>query len=306
MRVAVVGAGLAGITTAQRLTTAGHAVVVWEKSRGVGGRTATRRGPHGMRFDHGAPFLHDGLDPLSGPALATYDVVRPDGTRVRHAVGEPAANAVAKARAADLDVRTGKRVATIHEQGPGWALTGDDGEPLGTYDAVVVAAPAPQTADLLDGPAPQLAAQARSVAFAPCWSVMAAWDQPLELAFTGTAEIPDLTWALAESPKPGRSPGERWVLQGSAAWSADHLEEEPTAVATALLGRFGTVCGSPLPEPEHLVAHRWRFARPRSPLRDRYLRHGTLLATGDWCGGDTAGAAIRSGRAAADALMADA
>ena len=41
--VIVVGAGLGGLTAAQRLSQAGYQVLVLDKSRGVGGRMATRR-----------------------------------------------------------------------------------------------------------------------------------------------------------------------------------------------------------------------------------------------------------------------
>ncbi|WP_206603161.1 FAD-dependent oxidoreductase [Leptolyngbya ohadii] len=53
--VAVIGAGLAGLTCAQQLRQAGYRVVVIEKSRGLGGRAATRRlmttcADHGLRY----------------------------------------------------------------------------------------------------------------------------------------------------------------------------------------------------------------------------------------------------------------
>jgi len=55
-RVAVVGAGIAGITAARTLAQAGWHVIVFEKSRGAGGRIATRRTEWGG-FDHGAQFF---------------------------------------------------------------------------------------------------------------------------------------------------------------------------------------------------------------------------------------------------------
>ncbi|MEM5838710.1 FAD-dependent oxidoreductase, partial [Pediococcus acidilactici] len=54
--VAVIGAGLAGLVCAQQLTQAGYNVVVVEKSRGLGGRVATRR-VHGTCADHGLRYL---------------------------------------------------------------------------------------------------------------------------------------------------------------------------------------------------------------------------------------------------------
>ena len=57
-QVAIIGAGLAGLTLATRLTEAGHPVVVFDKGRGVGGRMSTRRGDaDGLRFDHGAQYF---------------------------------------------------------------------------------------------------------------------------------------------------------------------------------------------------------------------------------------------------------
>ncbi|MCT7962166.1 FAD-dependent oxidoreductase [Laspinema sp. D1] len=54
--IAVIGAGIAGLTAAQSLRSLGQTVVVLEKSRGVGGRVATRR-LYDTQADFGAPFL---------------------------------------------------------------------------------------------------------------------------------------------------------------------------------------------------------------------------------------------------------
>ena len=54
--IAVVGAGIAGIACARTLMQAGHRVSVFEKSRGTGGRMATRRTEFGS-FDHGTQYF---------------------------------------------------------------------------------------------------------------------------------------------------------------------------------------------------------------------------------------------------------
>ena len=54
--IAVIGAGISGLTAAQTLSDAGIDVTVFEKSRGVGGRTANRRSEYGS-FDHGAQYF---------------------------------------------------------------------------------------------------------------------------------------------------------------------------------------------------------------------------------------------------------
>ena len=55
-RIAVIGAGIAGVAGARALADAGHQVRVFEKSRSPGGRMATRRTVHGS-FDHGAQYF---------------------------------------------------------------------------------------------------------------------------------------------------------------------------------------------------------------------------------------------------------
>lgn len=54
----IVGAGVSGLTLAREFTARGETHLVIEKSRGVGGRMATRRDGD-ARFDHGAQFYID-------------------------------------------------------------------------------------------------------------------------------------------------------------------------------------------------------------------------------------------------------
>jgi len=90
--IALVGAGIAGLSAAARLRELGLRVRVLEKSRGLGGRSATRRIGR-LGFDHGAqyltvrePALEKALAPLIQReivALWKPRVVRlaPDGAR---------------------------------------------------------------------------------------------------------------------------------------------------------------------------------------------------------------------------------
>ena len=56
MRVAIVGAGLAGLMAGRTLAEAGHEVVLLDKGRSPGGRLATRR-IGAATLDHGAQFF---------------------------------------------------------------------------------------------------------------------------------------------------------------------------------------------------------------------------------------------------------
>ena len=57
MQIAIVGAGMAGLSCATRLAALGHELVLFDKGRGPGGRMATRRVEADgtmLRFDHGS------------------------------------------------------------------------------------------------------------------------------------------------------------------------------------------------------------------------------------------------------------
>ena len=99
-RVAVVGAGLAGLVAAGRIAAGGGTVTVFDKSRGLGGRLATRRRPHGT-FDHGAPVVHCEARQVA-PLAARAACLR--WGELGH-VGLPGMSGLVRPLAAGLDIR---------------------------------------------------------------------------------------------------------------------------------------------------------------------------------------------------------
>lgn len=295
MTVCVIGAGVAGAACARRLHEGGADVVVLEKARGVGGRMSTRR-VEGRAFDHGAAVIApaDGLEALRVPLEPFADGLVPAG----------AMNAPVKALCDGLDVRTQAQAAHLEMDG---TVRAADGTVFGPFDRVLVTAPAPQASHLLRPVAPVITRRARAITFRPCWTVMAAWAEPLALPIGWhRGHAPGLlAWAGAEAGKPGRAPGERWVLQAGGSWSHANLEADKAAVIAAVLVAFAEeVAGGPVPAPALTAAHRWLYAHPERTLQEHVLVEGRFGAAGDWCGGHDVGAALTSGLALADAVLA--
>lgn len=319
MRVAVVGAGISGLACARELAAAGVAVTVFEKSRGSGGRLATRRADP-YAFDHGAQYFTvrderfaeevarlqgaHAVAELPGRIVSIRSGRAQPTNPHRRFVGVPGMSAIGRLLASGLDVRHGTAVTSLAFSGTGWDVLGEHGHPLGTYDRVVVAVPAPQAAVLLE-PSPSLAALARSCEMSPCWAVMAVFEHSLPLDWDGAfVEDAPLAWVMRDSAKPGRPAAECWVLHAGPAWTREHLEQDRSTIPAPLLDVFGQVTGVTT-KAVQAVAHRWRYALPEEPLTLPYLLDdgAGLAACGDWCGGPRVEGAWLSGHSLGRTLV---
>ncbi|AFZ11748.1 amine oxidase [Crinalium epipsammum PCC 9333] len=208
--VVVIGAGIAGLICAQQLQQAGLIVVVVEKSRGVGGRFATRR-LHDTRADHGVRYLEPYgkrlqqlIDELTNRnilqvwtdtvyELSADGILQPKNDYPRYIASE-GMTAVAKFLATGLDIRLNQRVEAIQIKAERDLLSVENNECDSTYQlllsspatqtpdklnarAIVAAIPAPQAVSLLEplaesGLSPEFINNLRSVEFDPCLSVM--------------------------------------------------------------------------------------------------------------------------------------
>ncbi len=299
--VAVIGAGMAGVTAARLLSERGYPVRIFDKGRGIGGRMSTRR-EGDCAFDHGCQFFTVRDDRFRSYVEAWQDaglvspwrhriancdrgditVLRDDTVRY---VGVPGMNAMIKGMAEGLSIQLATRIVEINETDEGWRLVADSGPVDDAFDMVIVTAPAEQSSDLLKA-APALQAKAASVRMQPCWAVMAMFefelDAPFEAAFVRNSP---LVWVANGGSKPGRAAHEAWVLHASPAWSRAHLDDKPDAVIAQLLRAFYEALGIKDVDPSVTLAHRWRYAAPENALDCGFLWDAELNigAAGDWC-----------------------
>ena len=307
-RIAIIGAGIAGLACARRLHAAGLAPVLFDKGRGPGGRLATRRTADGLQFDHGAQYVTargGGFAALLAEAEAAGALGRWDAEAgaQRH-VGTPGMSALARHLARGLDVRCGAQVTGVHREDDEWVVL--VGEQAQRCDRIVVTVPAPQLAGLLGATHPLLAELA-GVRMDPCLTLMAALAPDAPRPFVSRADAADaLAWIALDASKPGRPAAAAWVAQASPAWSSAHLELEPEALVSLMLPLLCERLGAPPSCVTHASAHRWRHARVATPLGRPFLRDATrtLHAGGDWCLDARVEAAWTSGDAIARDILA--
>lgn len=324
-RVAVVGAGISGLMCARTLKDHGISVEVFEKSRGTGGRMATRRLEDGLQFDHGAQYftVRDSRLAKYAESWLEQGFVRPWLGRIvtldSHAwhdetapplrlVPQPGMSRLGQHLSADLTLHRRQTVRKVEQVGERkYELACDDGERWGPFDVVLLSCPVQQTERLLPT-ACNWAEELANVRMLPCWTALIAWTTPWRVPFDAAfVKTGPIRWLARDSSKPGRpDQHDCWVVQADASWSERHLEEEPDTIARRLLAATGALLPS-IPPPEQLFvhAHRWRFARPeaglgRDSLWDPDLQLG---ACGDWCLGGRVEAAALSGMALAGRVL---
>lgn len=320
--IAVIGAGIAGLSCATALRHTGCHVSLFDKSRGPGGRMSTRQGD-GWQCDHGAQYFtardpdfraevarweQAGAAAQWRPEMVRFDV---DGARKRcgaadRFVGTPRMTAPATFLASTLDLRTDAAISALRREHAGWRLQLEGGELLARrFDAVVLAVPAPQAAALLRDVAPLQAALAAGARMQGCWAMMLQYPAPLALGFDAAfVNRGGLRWVARDSAKPGRGgSGESWLLHASAEWSEAHIECDAASVAALLLPEFAQLGG---PAPERWSAHRWRYASTVNVQAENDVcswdREQALGLCGDWLNGGTVEAAWLSGRALAQRI----
>jgi predicted NAD/FAD-dependent oxidoreductase len=319
VRIAVIGAGVAGLACAAELARADAQVTVFERSRGLGGRLATRRNG-AFAFDHGAqfitarsrPFLRFAEIAARAGVLSTWKPrVLEDGRPLGEPfedwmVGVPGMSTMVRPLSRGIDLQTGVSVHELLQGQRGWELQTDSGRQNEVFSAVVVAVPAPQAISLL-GHHGRAFRHLTGVRMAPCWAAMFAFEQPLDLGAEALRWTQGpLTWAACNSSKLGRADEpQTWVVHASPQWSREHLEADARDSVQLLLGEFALAVGRDLPPPAHLEAHRWRHALVEQPLGLPCLVDEEIAAgaCGDWCIAPRVEAAFESGRTLAQSVL---
>lgn len=304
---AVIGAGMAGLAAARRLSDAGRSVTVFDKSRGLGGRMATRRAG-GFRFDHGAQYFTargERFQSLVGNLTADGLVARWGEDHV----GVPGMSAPARALAPQATIVTECTVSSLTRGAMGWSVSTTDGmaatDGNGVFAGVVVAVPAPQAVPLLASAGCTWDGATRAT-YAPCWALMLGFAARTTLLQDRLhPEDATIAWIARDSSKPGRDAGgDAIVVHATPGWSREHLEETPERAGAALQARFRELTGETA-DASFVAAHRWRYALVAEPVGEPFFwdPSARLGACGDWCIGPRVEAAFDSGDGLAGAII---
>lgn len=330
--VVIVGAGVAGLAAATSLAASGKQVVVLEKSRGVGGRMATRRLGEAV-CDHGAQYfsvkgrafgnlvakaeaggvvdswcqLFPSAKTAQGAVIAPQDEAGHSRWRgVRGMTGLP------KQLAADLPdmVFTETRVTSISIEDDHVRLVDEAGHSW-TADSAIVTVPVPQAIDLFRAGSlmPPLVDQEvwevlSSITYEPCFSLMLVLDRPSLLPEPGGLQVETgpVVW-IADNQQKGISPIPSLTIQARGNFSKEHFDDDPAKVMRLLTAEVEAwIDGDPATAVIDSSLQRWKFAFPETVLKAPLVPLSTspaVVCCGDAFGGGRVENAASSGLAVA-------
>ncbi len=333
--VIIIGAGLSGLTAAERLAANGRSVLVVDKGRSVGGRLATRRIGSAV-LDHGAQFFTArselfqaavddwmeagvveewcrGFDQHDGyPRYRTADGMNQLAKHLKNGLEAPSVEG-AEATRGSVDIVTGARAASIIPLGPEVAVSYDDSatRPPDEALAVITSAPVPQTLELLDSGGIRMPQDiydgVRALRYHKVIGLLATLSSNAPFGETGAQQRPDdpiFTFA-ADNQVKGISPSPSVTFHASHAVSEELYEATDAEVLKRLQPEAAARLGDA--QIVEIQVKRWRYAGPVEPWPERCLEATTsgapVVLCGDAFGGPKVEGAFLSGLAAADTIL---
>jgi renalase len=294
--VAIIGAGVSGLAAANVLQNAGIAVTIYEKSRGVGGRSATRK-RDGFTYDHGAQYFKQANEQTIGLITEHYrtsdlfQIEKPiwtfDAQNAIHE-GDPKHNAeprwcyrdgltsLSKRMAQGLHIHFETRISALVEQSEGgWQLFDQHNELIDGFDRVLITVPLTQAIELIEVSEIEtelrtaIIAQARKVEYNPLISVMLGYyprprTRPY-YALVNTDKGHPISWLAWEHEKDAkRVPVDAGLLIAQMApdYSREHWLTDDDTLVHDVANRVSLLIDEQLPPPYFVDVQRWRYALP--------------------------------------------
>ena len=296
------------MSAGQFLNASGYQVTILDKGFRCGGRYATRR-VDDFSFDHGTPYFKPSQIPgdlkniLSEPYLKTW----PDDLSEKveaSVVSIPAMRSFPEALGRGLDIRQGVQVEKLSFRDDvvytETANTSSKDIPIsdglsGPFDAVLLTAPGPQTADFIEGLLPigsDLLKAARKVTYTPQFSVLVGYDflrDAPSIIHNPTSKIAKI---VNQAKKPDRPEKSAFVVFCSPEWSLENLDKPKGEVAEIILKDLENILSEhgvavdDWGKPAYLAAHSWRYCRLENPAglspETQIDATSTLAVAGDW------------------------
>lgn len=328
MKIGIIGAGISGITAGLELKNAGHDVLLFEKSRGFGGRMATRYAENdkSLKLDHGVPyftvqseeFKRMVSDLLGYGFLAKFEdkntsresnnKLKDIDTKADKYIAPQGMNSIGKFLGKNLDIRLSEKVIGLRhlydsEDQNIWVIECESGVSE-KVDAIIISTPASQALDLLRTMTDKtyisnIIEEIKKVSYDSQFALMLTYSHEFGQGI-GVKEVKDdiINFISYESKKRDlRKSG--IIVHSSPEFANEYVNEDRGKVSGIILDRLISLFGKQFADPDWKQVHFWRYSRVRDWLPFDYLEtignDKPLAMVGSYMNGKTVESAYLSG-----------
>ena len=268
MDYVIIGAGLTGLHIAQSLHSQNKNYVILEKSKGLGGRVATRR-IDDLGLDHGANYLDEAINNMPFPLKSSEH-----GHYVTGGM-----NQIAKFMAQNLNIQKEQKLSVIKKSQAGWMLETEEGLKLETKH-IIITAPVPQALELLEKNdlAPSKDHELYSIHYTKALiflAILNSCDEMKSMSFENHSF--HLMKERNLHPK-------GLVIQCSADFSEQYFDRPEATTVAAILDFMKRSPFGPLQIEKHELK-KWRYSRPLKTYSQNFIElHPHLFLCADGFG----------------------
>ncbi len=322
-KVAVIGAGISGLTLANKLKNH-FEVVVFEKSRGFGGRVATRRSDDYI-FDHGAQFFKAKTEEFKEYIRPMIDqnvieiwkarFVEIDNSKIinnrtwnddpSNYVGTPSMNAIGKFMADGLDIRLSEKVANVSKSSK-WSLYNEANEDLGQFDWLISAIPPKQIMDIIPDVINLYPGIGKHEMLA-CFSLMLGYKEKIDVGFDAALiKGSDISWLSVNSSKPLRSNNYTFLVHSTNKWASLNIDKDRDWVKNYLCNELSSIIPINTEIASYVGLQGWRYANIKKQSGNTeffFNKDDKFGLCGDWFIQGRIEAAFLSGSHLADQIL---
>ena len=302
-KIAVIGAGIAGVSCARQCHEFGLDVTLFDKSRGVSGRSTTKRWVGIDGIDMGVPFFNNKNIPVLASSLLddlTYkkhifkwdfnQEEKNNITLINAFVGSPKMSSICRVLAEGISLIRQQRICRLTQDSDDLTYTiHSETDSFKGFDVVVFSIPAPQLVEIESIP-DDIKEEARKVSFSAVNTLLIEtseplWDKPVSIVKFDNSYIDEI---IADYHKPKRKSNVfTYAVQSNRKWATetfDILSKE--AVEDLMLTQLKDMFNQSVIVDKLL--HRWRYAHVNEidKIKQAFLESelkNNFFTCGDWC-----------------------
>lgn len=307
-KVIIIGAGAAGLTCAKRLIENGFEVSIFDKSRGLGGRMASRRIKNGG-FNHGASRIPNFRNQKSVPEHLKKLLETAFEKKILIEQGN-AFTAFASMKtftsylSEGIDVQKYSELISVTRVDAGIELQLNNASKVQVNEAFLIfAIPQPQLLALLQNDFPEIFILIQAAKMRASVAGLFAFDKKILLnqSFLENERI----YCFHENSRIGQHfMLDCWTIHSKNSYGKKLGHLDKAKIKEHLFEDFEQLASNNLPQPIYAEGHRWRYGFTKKALNKNFIFHrqNKIGICGDWCRGDNVLDALISGTLLADKI----